>query len=562
MKELIRRIKSKKTIAVIFITSVLFLGIAFIIANRNGAQKDIIILYTNDVHCGIETNIGYDGLASYKAKMEEQTPHVVLVDCGDAVQGDFIGLVSGGSYVVDVMNQVGYDFAALGNHEFDYGMKQLQNLLEQSQAQYLACNITYMGSGESALKKAKPYEIVAYGNVKVAFIGVTTPESISSSTPSNFKEEGEYVYDFANHENGEELYRCVQDYVDECREKGADYCVVLSHLGDGELLSPFSCVELAQKTSGVDVILDGHAHSVIPCMVKKNKEGEEVLISSTGTKLSNIGQLVITANGTIMTGLISDYDQKEEETTAFIQNIKGIYEEDLKTVAGTTDTKLSIYAESGARLVRNRETAIGNFCADAYRYVSGADIALVNGGGIRADFPEGEITYADLFAVHPFGNTLCMVEATGQEILDCLEMCYRFVQTQAEEDGVAVGEDGGFQQVSGIQFTVDTDVESSVVVDEYDMFVSVNGERRVKNVMILGDQGEYELLDPEKIYTVASHNYLLKEGGSGCGMFADNVFIIDEGMADYQILVDYISEELEGDLGMKYARTEGRITIE
>lgn len=561
IKHTIKNIVIKKAILLALASGVLLLFIVLLIGSKRVSGKDIIILYTNDVHCGIDTNIGYAGLTAYKESLEEKTPYVTLVDCGDAIQGEFIGLVSGGSYIVDIMNEVGYDFAVLGNHEFDYGMEQLKNLIAQSQAQYLACNITYTGERETALSEVKPYEMVEYGKTKIAFIGVSTPASVSSSTPAFFMEDGEYVYDFANDNNGKELYDCVQGYVDECRKKGADYCIVLSHLGDGELLSPFSSVDLAHATKGVDVILDAHAHSVIPCMIEKNIEGEDILISSTGTKLANIGQLVITSDGIITTGLISSYQQKDEETESFIQDIKAIYEDDLKEVVGESGTKLSGYSESGVRLVRNRETTIGNFCADAYRYVSGADIALVNGGGIRADFPEGNVTYADLFAVHPFGNTLCMVEATGQEILDCLEMCYRFVQAEAEEDGKAVGEDGAFQHVSGIKFTIDTSIETSVVTNEYDMFVSAEGKRRVKDVMILGEQGEYEPLEPNAIYTVASHNYLLKEGGSGCGMFADNTFIIDEGMVDYQILVNYITEELERNIGTKYAQIEGRILI-
>ncbi len=553
---------TKKTLGILLSILIICGGIAWIISNVVHVRDDIIILYTNDIHCGIEGDIGYAGLVEYKEALEEKTPYVTLVDCGDAIQGEFIGLVSEGSYIIDIMNEAGYDLAVLGNHEFDYGMEQLGVLIEQSEAQYLGCNITYNGDGGNALSNVKPYEIIKYGPVKVGFIGVTTPESISSSTPAYFMEDGEYVYDFANDGDGKELYDCVQGYVDECRAKGADYVILLTHLGDGEVLAPYSSVDLARATEGVDVILDGHAHSVISCQIEENKQGEEVLISSTGTKLANIGQLVITANGNISTGLISDYAKKDEEMEAFIASIKATYEADLETVVAVAESLLSCYSESGVRLVRNRETSIGNFCADAYRYVSGADIALVNGGGIRADLPEGDITYADLFAVHPFGNTLCMVEATGQEILDCLEMCYRIVQQEAEEDGQAIGEDGGFQQVSGIKFTVDTSIEPSVIVDEYDMFVSVEGVRRIKDVMVQNEQGEYEPLDVDAVYTVASHNYLLKEGGSGCSMFADNAFVIDEGMLDYQILETYMTEALGGKIGEEYSRTEGRISIE
>ena len=524
-------------------------------------RDDIVILYTNDVHCGIEGNIGYAGAVAYKKAMEQKTPYVTLVDCGEAIQGDFIGLTSEGGYITDIMNEADYDLAILGNHEFDYGMEALEEIIEDSEAEYLGCNITYTGKGENALADLKPYKIERYGNVKVGFVGVTTPYSTSSSTPAHFMENGEYVYDFANDDNGQELYDCVQKYVDICRRKGADYVVALTHLGDGVEYAPFSSTELARATDGIDVILDGHAHSVISCMIEENKDGEDVLISSTGTKFQHLGQLVITANGNISTGLISSYGRKDAEMEAYIDGIQATYEADLQKAVATSEVTLSGYTANGIRLVRNRETTIGNFCADAYRSVTGADIALVNGGGIRADLPKGDITYADLFAIHPYGNTICMVETTGQEILDCLENCYRFVLPVTEENGWAAGEDGGFQQVSGLKFTIDTSVPSSVQVDENGMFVSVDGARRVKDVMVQNENGEYEPLDAEKTYTLASHNYLLKEDGSGCEMFADNTVLIDESILDYQVLVDYMVKELGGKVDARYAATEGRINV-
>ena len=553
--------KAGKIALAILAAGILCATIFAIVLYEKKEQNDIIILYTNDVHCGIEENIGYAGLAAYKETVEAKTPYVTLVDCGDAVQGDFIGLTSEGSYIVDIMNEVGYDFAILGNHEFDYGMDRTTQLIEQSNATYLGCNIEYTGNKENKLQAVKPYEIVKYGKTKVAFIGVTTPESISSSTPTYFMEDGEYVYGFSGKDNGNELYSCVQTYVDECRNKGADYVIVLSHLGDGDEYAPYSSDDLVRATEGIDAVLDGHAHSALSGQAVKNKLGKEVLISSSGTKFSNIGQLTIQADGTIRTELISEYTPKSAKIQTYIDIIQATYDEDLKKVVATSEVVLSGYSEDGIRLVRNRETTIGNFCADAYRYVAKADIALVNGGGIRADLPAGDITYGDLFAVHPFGNTLCVVEATGGEILDCLEMCYRIVLPKTSEDGNAIGEDGGFQQVSGLKFTVDTSVESSVVIDENEMFVSVGDTRRVKDVFVLNEAGEYEPLDVNKVYTLASHNYLLKEGGSGCPMFMDNTFLMDEGMADYQILITYMQEALGGKVDARYGQTEGRINV-
>lgn len=525
-------------------------------------QNDIVVLFTNDVHCAFETEIGFSGLSSYKKLVQKQTPYVTLVDCGDAVQGEVIGTISKGEYIVDMMNNVGYDIAIFGNHEFDYGMERLKYLVDKSNATYIGCNLTYNGSGENALSAVKPYKIIEYGETAVAYIGVTTPETLTSSTPTYFMENGEFVYGFTAGNEGKDLYNCVQGYVDECKELGADYVVLLTHLGDVEESVPYTSVDVIKNTSGIDAVLDGHAHNTIPSRIEFNKDGESVTLASTGTKFANIGQLVITSSGYVTAGLISDYNEKDSETDKYISEIKALYEGEMNKVVGSSDVLLSCTDKNGIRLVRNRETAIGNLCADAYRYATGADVALVNGGGVRADIPAGDITYADIIAVHPFGNMLCVVEATGQEILDSLEIASRAAQSVYEEDGYAVGEEGSFQSVSGLKYTIDTSIPSGVVFDENGMFLEFTGDRRVKDVYVLDDSGNYLSLDPQKTYTVASHNYLIKSSGGGITQFSDNKLLIDEGISDYQVLINYIVEGLGGNLGDKYSAPEGRITIE
>lgn len=525
-------------------------------------QQDIVILFTSDVHCAIDENIGYAGLAAYKKRMEEKTPYVTLADCGDAIQGDAVGLVSKGNYPIQLMNQTGYDLAVLGNHEFDYGMEQLGSLLNTAKAQYVGCNIRYTGDGDNALTAVKPYQILSYGDTDVAFIGVCTPENITSSTPAYFMDEaGQFIYDFYGSGDGEDFYRQVQATVNECRDKGADYVIVLAHLGVDEDSAPFRSLDLIERTEGVNAVLDGHSHSVIPCQVIKDKSGEDVLLSSTGTALTYIGQLTITSCGTLTTGLIS-YPEKDVETAEYIQEIQGCFEEDMKEVVGRSEIPLSISSETGIRLVRTRETGIGDFCADAYRAVSGADIAIVNGGGIRSDIPAGEITRGDLIGVHPFGNSLCVASVSGQDILDALEMANRAVQAEFADGGNAVGENGGFLQVSGITFTVDTSIASAVVLDESEMFLSCGDSRRVKDVMVLQEDGSYAPIDPGQTYTLASQNYLLKKGGDGLRMFMDKPLSIDDGLADYQVLIDYISNDLGGVIGKEYEKPQGRIVIQ
>ncbi len=522
--------------------------------------SDVVILYTNDVHCSIDEGIGYAGLLSYKEKMLEQTKYVALVDCGDAIQGELLGTVSQGEYIIDLMNETGYDYAVLGNHEFDYGMEQLRYLMESAAFPYLGCNISYTGSGENLLDTVEPYALKEYGEITVAFIGVSTPYSITTSTPKYFMDEnGNLVYDFYNN-SAESFYSCVQGYVDECVEAGADYVILLTHLGDGEEFSPYSSVELIANTTDVDVVLDGHSHSVISSAVVENQDGGEVLLSSTGTGLTNIGQLVITQNGVISTGLISSYGNRNAEMEEYVLDIKKSYEEEMKEVLAVSDTYLSCSDENGVRLVRNRETTIGNFCADAYRFVSGADIAFIQGGGIRADLPKGDITYADLLAVHPWANTLCMVEASGKEILDALEFGSRFVEAEYAFGQDALGENGGFLQVSGLRFCIDTKVDSTVETDENELFASVAGAYRVSEVEVQNADGSYSPLNPEETYTLASTNYIIKDCGDGYNMFADNALLIDEGMTDYQMLATYIQKSLNGNL-FAYSDIEGRITV-
>lgn len=563
---MIKEKKMKKTSmfgrlgVLLLLLAVLLCSLLACSGSQEEQTQDIIILYTNDVHCAVDENIGFAGLAAYRNACLKKTPYVTLADVGDAIQGNTLGTVSHGEYAVTLMNEIGYDFAVLGNHEFDFGMERLSEHMKNAKAQYLGCNIRYTGDGETALEGLKPYEILSYGDTQVAFIGVSTPESIVSSTPSYFMEHGSFVYDFYAGDGGKRLYNCVQAYVDECREQGADYVILLSHLGDDISASPYTSVELIGQTEGVDAVLDGHAHHEIPCRVERNRAGKDVLLSSTGTGMKNIGQLTISTAGNLTVGLITDYAVKDSSIQTAVATVKGQYEEQLLQTVAESDHVLSCY-EGDIRLVRNRETAIGNFCADAYRWISGADIAFVNGGGIRADLPSGQITYADLIAVNPFGNTLCMAEVTGQAIADALEFSCRFTQKQSAEDGRATGEFGGFLQVSGLRFTIDTGISSSVVTDDNGMFVSLGKERRVKNVEVLGKDGAYAPLVPEKIYTVASQNYMIKRMGDGYTMFAGCQLPIDEGMQDYQILIDYMTEALGGIISEKYAAPEGRITV-
>lgn len=516
------------------------------------AAKDVVVLYTNDVHCGIDENIGYAGLAAYKKAFAKAGYDVLLVDNGDAIQGGPVGTLSKGEYIIDIMNEVGYDVATIGNHEFDYGMDQFMALREKAKFPYVSANFTDL-EGKPILD---PFVIKEAGGRKIAFVGASTPETFTKSTPTYFQnEKGEYIYDFCEGEDGKRLYAAVQKAVDDAREAGAEYVVVLAHLGIDGSSVPYTSSDLIVNTNGIDAVLDGHSHSTIEQEVVKNKDGEEVLLSSTGTKLAAVGALTIAADGTLSTRLHTESIFQDDETTAFVEGIKAQYGETLAKVVASSQVDLIVNDLTAVdsegkpiRIIRSQETNLGDLCADAYRLVSGADIGVVNGGGIRAAIPAGDITFEQIINVHPFGNAMCVVEATGQQILDALE---KSVSKLPDENG-------GFLHVSGLTFTVDMSVPSTVVVDDKGNFVEVSGERRVKDVKVGGED-----LDPAKTYTLASHNYMLKSGGDGFNMFINDKLLQDEVMLDNQVLITYITENLGGVIGEEYAEPygQGRITI-
>ena len=515
-------------------------------------DHDVVILHTNDTHCGIEENMGYAGLVWYENQMKEETPYVTLVDAGDAIQGAPVGTLSEGEYLVQIMNKAGYDFAVPGNHEFDYGMEKLLGLSARLDCGYSACNFVNLPSKTQVFA---PYRIMEYDDIQVAFVGVATPESITKSTPAYFQDQfGRYRFSFCEDETGEALYSQVQSAVDQARGEGADYVIMVGHLGDNGITEKWSSRSVIANTTGIDAAIDGHSHEVCVENVP-NENGEMVVLTQTGTKFANIGKLTITADGQIQASHVSAVTDaegnpaKDAEMESFINGIKSQYEESLKVVLGRTDVDLMDKdPETGLRAVRKAETNLGDLCADASRYMMGADIGFMNGGGIRAGIEAGDITYEDALSVFPYGNMICMAEVSGQKIKDALEMG---VKNYPEESG-------GFIHVSGLTYTVDSSVPSSVVLDEKRNFVSVGGEYRVRDIYV----GE-EPLDVNRTYTLASHNYWLKSGGDGMSMLMGCPILKDETMVDVDTITSYISEYLGGTVGEEYKdpRGQGRITI-
>ncbi len=514
-----------------------------------GLTKNIVILFTSDAHAGIDQGWGYAGLAAVRDALAINN-HVVLVDNGDAIQGETIGTLTNGKAIVELMNVVGYDVAVPGNHEFDYGMANFLDLAGNvANHPYVSANFVHNDEPVFA-----PYVIKEFDGVKIAFVGVTTPKTITSSTPTYFQDEnGNYVYGFCQDETGEKFYAAIQSAVDAARAEGAQYVIVCGHLGTEETCEPYTSIDVIYNVSGIDVVMDGHAHEIMDNNVVTGKDGKPVVRVACGTKLGHIGVVTITPAGEISSEL---FTWKASVSPAELFQLTGpvveavnakVAELDVirQTVVATTTTTLHIYdpVATDVRIIRNAETNLGDLCADAYRAMSGADVAFVNGGGIRAQIPAGDITLDQIYSVHPFGNVMCMVEVSGQQILDALEWGARNNP----------GENGGFLQVSGLTYEIHTYIPSSCVADENGMFVKVEGEYRVKNVMIGGQP-----LDVNGTYTLASHNYMLKSAGDGFAMFAGAKLLIDETLIDNQVLITYITTELGGVVGEAYADPYGQ----
>ena len=530
---------------------------AFARAGETG-DRGVLILYTSDIHCGIQEGFGYAGLWEVRNALEKQGYDVLLVDDGDNIQGEPVGTLTKGATPAELMNRMGYDAAIPGNHEFDYGVETFLELAEKAEFPYLSCNFNYKGE-----LLFEPYTVLEAGGRKIAFVGVTTPETLTSSTPVYFKDEsGEFVYRFLEDGTGEGVYRAVQSAVDSARAEGADYVILLGHLGNYAGSAPWNYGDVISHTSGIDALLDGHSHDTDQVTVR-NAVGKSVVRSACGTKLCAIGWCCIARDGTVSAGLYPwnvgtsapELLGLDNEMSRAVASGMESLNEVLGKVVAHSDVELTINDPAAVqadgrpvRMIRRGETNLGDLCADACRAQSGADIAFVNGGGIRVDIEAGDITMSDILNVHPFGNSLSMIEATGRQILDALEWGAREVP----------GETGGFLQVSGLTYEICTYVESSCVRDENGLFLRIDGARRVRNVLVDGVP-----IDPEKTYTLAAYDYMLQDNGDGYTMFDGAPLLLDRVKLDNQVLIDFITGTLGGQIGAEYADPcgQGRITV-
>ena len=534
--------------------------------------EDVVILYTNDVHTYIDGPLSYDVIAGLKTKLKEVYGNVLLVDAGDAVQGTAFGSMDKGATIIQLMNAAGYDLATLGNHEFDYGMEGAMNVMEWAEFPYISSNFYHEQNGvkgETVLDASKVFEI---GGRKIAFVGVTTPETFTKSTPAYFQDEnGNYIYGISGGEDGAALYADVQQAVDAV---DADFVIGLGHLGDDPASQPWTSEEVLENVTGFDAFIDGHSHTT---MAEKDVNG--VLLTQTGEYCGNIGMMLIDGEtGEITTDLITYeevvetvldengqpvLDEDGEEVTEFlyyqfvsdldlgciwasngeVAAIKDAWIAEIDTqlgqAIGSTALTFDNYDAEGKRLVRSQETNTGDFAADALYYLFDnmgldVDVAIMNGGGIRNKAVTGELTYKTAKNIHTFGNVACLQTITGQQLLDALEWGAR---------GVGTGEEiGGFLHVAGITYKVDGEWPASLQMDDKGVWIGApTGGYRVHDVQVYNKEtGAYEALDLAANYNLAGYNYTLRDLGDGFNMFSGAVNVLDYVMEDYMVLANYI----------------------
>lgn len=511
------------------------------------ADKDIVILHTNDIHCGVNDNLGFATVAQIKKDMLHKTPYVALVDAGDAIQGAPIGKLSTGDAVINIMNAVGYDFAIPGNHEFDYGMNRFLELAKKQKCGYYSANVVNLQTNKKLLPD---YKMMQFDDTKVAFVGVTTPGTLVSSTPTYFQDgKGNYIYGFSEDAGGEKLYRQLQKSINRARENGADYVFLVGHLGINGSIEQWNSINVAANTRGVDAVIDGHSHEKIQGKYVKNYLGKDVLIAQTGTKLKTVGQVVIGTDGKLSSTLLQEDVGDDAKVQKVISREMAKYEPLLKQPVGEALVQLrSNDPQTGERLVRNAECSLADFVTDAYKAVLDCDVVMVNGGSIRNEIKTGVVTYNDLLEAFPFGNMCAVIEASGQQILDALEMGASHYPDEF----------GGFYQVAGLQYTIDSSIPSGVELNDKGNFAKVNGAYRVTNVLIGG-----EPLDLKKTYSVGGTTYMLKDGGDGMVMFQGCKLLKDGELSDVDAIIEYLQNHINAKIGDEYANPygDGRITI-
>ena len=542
MKQLISRRSFLKAAGVTAAAASMAIGAPAASACWVGDKSDVTILYTNDVHTYIDKQspkLTYAAIADLKQSYQNAGKDVLLVDAGDHVQGTAYGSMDEGASIIKLMNAAGYDVATPGNHEFDYGMDRAKAIMKEADFPYLSCNWVDL---RTTLRVLPSVKVFVRGGRRIAFVGVTTPETFTKSTPAYFmdKAQRKYIYDIQGGEDGKKLYDAVQKAIDKAKLL-ADVVIGLGHLGVDPSSSPWTSEEVIAHTSGFDAFIDGHSHTVMENKQVQDASGKAVTLTQTGSYFANVGEMTIAADGTITTKLIPTHEGMDAGIaamqTGWVNTVDDMLGE--KIAVGDSDFYVSDPA-TGKRRIRSAETNLGDFVADGiYTYFNEVeklhcDVAIMNGGGIRADVPAGDWTFKTCKQVSPFGNVACLMSVTGKQIQDALEFAARF----AGEDGK---ENGGFLQVAGATYEIHTDIPNTVQTDEKNVWIgSATGIPRVQNVKIYDKaSGSYLPLDPGATYALAGMNYTLRNLGDGFAMFDGAELIKDYVSEDYLVMSTY-----------------------
>jgi len=542
VKQLISRRSFLKAAGVTAAAASMAIGAPAASACWYGDKSDVTILYTNDVHTYIDKQspkLTYAAIADLKQSYQNAGKDVLLVDAGDHVQGTAYGSMDEGASIIKLMNAAGYDVATPGNHEFDYGMDRAKAIMKEADFPYLSCNWVDL---RTTLRVLPSVKVFVRGGRRIAFVGVTTPETFTKSTPAYFmdKAQRKYIYDIQGGEDGKKLYDAVQKAIDKAKLL-ADVVIGLGHLGVDPSSSPWTSEEVIAHTSGFDAFIDGHSHTVMENKQVQDASGKAVTLTQTGSYFANVGEMTIAADGTITTKLIPTHEGMDAGIaamqTGWVNTVDDMLGE--KIAVGDSDFYVSDPA-TGKRRIRSAETNLGDFVADGiYTYFNEVeklhcDVAIMNGGGIRADVPAGDWTFKTCKQVSPFGNVACLMSVTGKQIQDALEFAARF----AGEDGK---ENGGFLQVAGATYEIHTDIPNTVQTDEKNVWIgSATGTPRVQNVKIYDKaSGSYLPLDPGATYALAGMNYTLRNLGDGFAMFDGAELIKDYVSEDYLVMATY-----------------------
>lgn len=507
-----------------------------------GDKADVTILYTNDVHTYIDNKSPkptYAAIAALKKSIEDTGRDVLLVDAGDHIQGTAYGSMDDGATIIELMNEAGYDLATPGNHEFDYGMARAKAVLREADFPYVSCNWVDLRTGFNVLPSVKFFFV---GGRKIAFVGVTTPETFTKSTPAYFMNDAQtkYIYDILGGEDGQKLYDAVQEAIDKAEFWGADTIIGLGHLGVDPSSSPWTSEEVIAHTHGFTAFIDGHSHTVMANKQVTDASGKAVTLTQTGSYFKNIGKMTVGADGTITTELIDTYEGLDAAVAATASNWISAVDDMLGEEIAVGDTKFYINdPATGKRRIRSGETNLGDFVADGiYTYFNEieelhCDIAIMNGGGIRTDVEAGPWSFKTCKTVSPFGNVACLMSVTGQQIQDALEFGARFAGAEGKENG-------GFLQVAGARYTIHPMIPNTVQTNDKNVWTGSATIPRVSNVEIYDKTtGTYKPLDPNATYALAGMNYTLRNLGDGFAMFDGATLIKDYVSEDYLVMSSY-----------------------